>query len=91
MNNNDANKLALEHAWVLALEHKNAQEQYCLIFSEMWKVLGKFYPETLELISEYDDKHHNAGMQYSIMDMIKDFLDMQKEMNLEDELGGQYE
>ena len=69
--------------------HKNVEEQYCLIISEMWKVLGKFYPETLELISEYDDKHHNNGMQISVMEIIKTYWEMHKEMDLEDELGEQ--
>ena len=70
-------------------KNKDVEAQYLWVLKEVSNTITNFSPDTCELIVEYDEKHHNIDMQMTIIDVMKIYLEMFKQMNLEDELGGQ--
>ena len=56
----------------------------CMELTEKFDLMGQ---GILQLMSDYNEKHHPEEMQLSIMDLINDDLELLKQMDLEDDAG----
>jgi hypothetical protein len=80
-------------SWEGKMKNKPPYELYLygklvMELTEKFDLIGQ---DILQLMSDYNEKHHPAEMQLSIMDLINDDLELLKQIDLEDELGDLYE